>query len=364
MTKRLLLLNGIAALLVVLNHSASYGFQALFFWTNRYREVTVPNFDQIGSLSYYALFLIHQLAEFAIPAFLFVSGFFVAFAAKASSTGLTWGAVLSRIKKLILPFLIWSIILAVVLRLPGFPPGYRDAVRVLRIHYYIPLIIQFYLLSPLLIPLAKNHWKLLLVVTAVIQLGVEALRLLYLMEMDFPGLSTLLAITPVWFFPGRIFYFTVGMVTSLHVEEFGRALYRLRWALLAGVIFLLALSLVEYEFLSGYLEREWLVPEFAGISKALFASTLVLCFLAFDRVRYPYADQISKVGGKSLGIYLMNTPAIYIVATLMYYFTPRILGHQILYQPILIAFGLGVPLLLMSITITSPARKVYHYVFG
>ena len=34
------------------------------------------------------------------------------------------------------------------------------------------------------------------------------------------------------------------------------------------------------------------------------------------------------------------------------------------YQAILITFGMGVPLVLMSITTVTPARRVYRYVFG
>jgi peptidoglycan/LPS O-acetylase OafA/YrhL len=33
-------------------------------------------------------------------------------------------------------------------------------------YYYIPMLVQMYLLSPLLVPLAKKHWRLTLLVTA------------------------------------------------------------------------------------------------------------------------------------------------------------------------------------------------------
>jgi membrane-bound acyltransferase YfiQ involved in biofilm formation len=359
MTRRLLLLNGIAAIMVVLNHSSSYGLSAMIFWANRYLPVSVPYFDFIGTLPYYILFMIHQLAEFAIPAFLFVSGFFVAFTSRIEKIPFGWRSVIPRIKKLILPFFFWSIVTMVMLQ--QFPPNIW---RVITIYYYIPLIIQFYLLSPLLIPLAKKNWKLLLVATAFIQIGVEGLRLLSLMNIQFPGLQFILNITPVWFFPGRIFYFTIGIVASLNFEQFTRILPRLRWFLLGAVIFLLAFTVYEYEFLSRYLGIRWLVPQFAGISKALFASALVLCFLSFDKLKYPFSDKITNLGGKSLGIYLINTPALYFVGYLMYHLTPSLLGYPFVYQVILILSGMGIPLLLMSFTISTPARRVYHHVFG
>ncbi len=80
MVRRLLLLNGLATLGVAIHHAVAYGFLAMFTWTNAYRDVTVPNYDMLGSPSYYALIITRQLDSFAIPAFFFMSGFFVAFA--------------------------------------------------------------------------------------------------------------------------------------------------------------------------------------------------------------------------------------------------------------------------------------------
>jgi hypothetical protein len=359
MTKRLLLLNGLAALMVVLNHSASYGLNALFFWTDRYRDVSVPNFDQFGSIAYYVLFIVHEIAEFAIPAFLFVSGFFIAFTARTSTTGLKWEAVFSRIRKLIPPFILWSVVVMILLR--NFPPTFR---QVMTVYYYIPLIIQYYLLAPFLIPLARNHWRSLLIVTGCIQLGLESVRLLALLGVDIPGLQLIIDLTPIYFFPGRIFYFSIGLIAGLHVQGFSQWIKQARWLLFGGSIVFLTLSIIEYEFLAELLQKPWLVPYYSGVLKVLYAVGLTLSILAFDQVRIPFAAQISAVGAKSLGIYFVNTPVLYVVGTLLYYFAPAILGLPFLYQAILITFGYGIPLLLMAIVAKTPARKMYHYVFG
>jgi fucose 4-O-acetylase-like acetyltransferase len=359
MTKRLLLLNGLAALMVVINHAASYGLHALFFWTDRYRDVTVPNFDQYGSAAYYVLFIAHEVAEFAIPAFLFVSGYFVAFAARTAKTSVGWDFVFSRIKKLIIPFVIWITILIILLQ--KFPPTLQE---VLTLYYYIPLIIQYYLLSPILVPLAKNHWKLLLIATAIIQLGLGFLRLPALLGLDWPGVELLIRLTPIWFFPGRIFYFSIGLVAGMHVQEFGQWISRVKWGLLITAIIVFAITIIEYEYLVNLLDRYWLIPVYAGALKPIYAVSLVLCILAFAEVRLPYANKISDIGAKSLGIYFINTPVLYVVGSLLYYFAPAVLGMPFLYQAFLLTFGYMVPLLMMSITVRTPARKVYHYVFG
>ena len=46
MNKRLLMLSGLAITAVAVNHAANWGFIALFWWTDRYRAVAVPNYDQ------------------------------------------------------------------------------------------------------------------------------------------------------------------------------------------------------------------------------------------------------------------------------------------------------------------------------
>ena len=83
MAKRLLLLNGVAIVCVILFHATGFGFTAMFAWAHRYREVSSPNFDAVGTGAYYAFRLIEQFVVFAIPAFLFVSGYFVSVASAA-----------------------------------------------------------------------------------------------------------------------------------------------------------------------------------------------------------------------------------------------------------------------------------------
>jgi hypothetical protein len=48
----------------------------------------------------------------------------------------------------------------------------------------------------------------------------------------------------------------------------------------------------------------------------------------------------------------------------MFRYTPWILGYQILYQPIMIFFALGVPLALMRLVSRLPVKKLYKYSFG
>jgi fucose 4-O-acetylase-like acetyltransferase len=314
-------------------------------------------------VAYYFLFIAHQIAEMAIPAFLFVSGFFIAFAARASRSGLTWEMVWSRSKKLIPPFLIWT---AIFTTINYFTP-LEITINILYLlgrYYYIPLIIQLYFLSPFLVRLVKKNWLLALLLTAGIQFGTQALRHTVLLGLDFPGRNLLIDLTPVWFFPGHIFYFTIGVVAGTYLQPFSQWIVRLRWILLAGAVTFLALTIVEYELLAWFSGKNWLGYAFSGISRNLYAVFAVLAFLAFDRIRWPYQEKLSELGTKSLGIYLLNMPAMHLVVLFLYWMVPSILGIQLLLQPILFTAGLFIPLFVMSLFNRPRTRFAYHYLFG
>ena len=83
----------------------------MFWWTDRYSPVSIPNYDQLGSPPYYIFLIIKQLTVFSVPAFLFVSGFFVAYAYRSKETSLNWGMEKKRIINLIIPYLIWSAVI-------------------------------------------------------------------------------------------------------------------------------------------------------------------------------------------------------------------------------------------------------------
>ena len=99
MIRRLLLLNGFAAIGAVLYHATGWGYTAMFWWTDRYLPVDVPDFSQLGSVAYFSLRLVEQLIIFSIPSFLFVSGFFIAFATGKSQQTVSLKIVGTRIKK-------------------------------------------------------------------------------------------------------------------------------------------------------------------------------------------------------------------------------------------------------------------------
>jgi len=139
---------------------------------------------------------------------------------------------------------------------------------------------------------------------------------------------------------------------------------RFRWILLGAAVAFLALTIVEYELITLIAGKNWLGYAFSGISRNLYAVFAVLAFLAFDKVRLPYPEKLSELGTKSLGIYLLNMPAMHLVALFCYWVVPWILGIQLLLQPILFITGLGIPLIVMNLFNRPRMRFAYRYLFG
>jgi peptidoglycan/LPS O-acetylase OafA/YrhL len=360
---------GLAVLCVVLYHASGWGFIAMFWWTDRYLPVAVPNFDQLGSASYYALRAIEQLIIFAIPSFLFVSGFFLAFATGRNRSTIGWEVVATRVKNLLVPYLIWS---GLLLGLEVLQGRSLTAVETLRIlltgqatdaYYFIPVLIQLYLLSPFLIPFARKRWKLALVLTGLFQLFILGLRYAMILGLDAPALEPFYVLTRSWLFTGFLFWFTFGVVFGFHSAEIKSAFTRLRWPALAGLVVVFAIGMVEWEALLHASGQAWIAPEETLVDQ-VYAGLFLIAFLGFEQAALPGMKAISQIGTKSFGVYLVHSLALIYTAKLVYHFVPALLGVQWFFQPILYAAGLGIPLLLMELVARTPARRFYSVLFG
>ena len=304
MTRRVFLLMGVAILAVVWSHAAGWGQIAMFLWTDRYRPVTVPNFDQLGTPSYYALLVIRQLTVWAVPAFLFISGFFVAYAARGSRSALSWKTVRVRIINLVVPYLIWSVMCFIGNALDGIiytPLEYLERLvsgKADGPYFYVPLLCQFYLLAPLVVPIAKTKRWLLLLIVGFLQLGSLSLRYRVFFGVDIPGATV---VTQGWLLFRWAFFFPFGIVCGLRAQQLNRWLARYKWSILAATIFLGLLAILEPEVIyrtTG--EERRFVP--GTILTSLYSVAFILCFLAFDNVSIPFSRATSRPTAHTLGM--------------------------------------------------------------
>jgi fucose 4-O-acetylase-like acetyltransferase len=360
---------GLAVICVVLNHASGWGFVSMFWWTDRYMPVSVPNFDQLGSLSYYALRAVEQFIIFAIPSFLFVSGFFLAFATGRNRITVGKDVIFTRVKNLLIPYLIWSCVLLGLEVILGRNLTLGEFIRILltgqatEAYYFIPVLIQLYLISFLLIPLARNYWKPVLLLTGFFQLFILLVRYMMILDLDVPALEPFYFLTNSWLFTSFLFWFALGVVFGFHNSVIKPWLIQLRWFILAALIAMFFLGIFEWEALLQSSGKVWIAPQETLIDQ-IYAGLFLIAFLGFEQATLPGMKAISQIGTKSFGVYLVHSLALIYVSKLIYHFIPGLLGVQWLFQPILFAAGLGLPLLLMEITARSPVRRYYSILFG
>jgi len=366
MTKKLLLLGGLAILAVAINHAAGSGYTAMFWWVHRYSNATPPDFSQVGSVPYYLLVVMQQLSLFSVPAFLFNSGYFVAYASRGDPPYLGWNVVRMRISNLLWPYLLWSVLIFLAGALEGktysvfYYMGGIVLGRAVGAFFFIPLLIQCYLVSPFLVRWGRDRAYRLLVPALLLQLGVFAL--VYQYEMGVASLH--IPTNWAWFPPFWFFYFCLGIVIGFQRDRLTPLLGRIRWPLAIGTGILAALSILEAEWLYQATGNfDWPHASFK-FSTMFYAVGFLLSFLAFDIRGFPGFRFLEKLGTMSYGIYLIHQEAIYLSSRLIYHLAPWMLANQYLLQPVFIVVGVAVPVLLMQLTARSRLRPLYRKIYG
>jgi peptidoglycan/LPS O-acetylase OafA/YrhL len=370
MSQRLLLLNGLAIVGAVVHHAMHWVLTGMFWWTDRYRMVSVPNFDQAGGINFWLIRIIDQFAFVGVPVFLFVSGFFIAFTAGRDQKTVEWKIVGTRIKNLIIPYLIWSVlIIAGRLILQGERITVAEFARMLILgqavapFYYVPLLVQLYILSPFLIPIARNRWQLLVIGALLLQIPVTISYYVAVLKLDVPVSGDILAIFRSWYLLDLGIWFILGIIVKLHLPAFRAWLVRITPFLLPSLILVFILGIIEWQILRQLSGIEWVAPAITAFDK-IFALFLVLYCLSLKKLPLPFSRQLTSIGTKTYGIYLVHIPVLNFTAKVTYHVMPWLLAYPLLFLLTLTIAGLGVPLLLMEGVRRSPARRAYVYLFG
>ena len=368
MVKKLLALNGIAIIGAILYHAAGWGFISMFWWTDRYLPVSVPNFDQLGSFSYFGLRFIEQLIIMAIPAFLFVSGYFVVFASGKDPSP-KWRWIFTRITFLVIPYLIWTLVMLIFNSIFGENYTFQEIIvfiltgKVVEAFYFIPLIIQLYLLSPLLTRFAKKKPILILLLAFILQILVKLAQYAVMLNINYAFKDVVSIFLPAWFFPGNVFWFVLGITAAYHLSTIKRILVKWRWLFLIILICLIPIGMIEWETLLHFSGKDWFASRETLIDNFYSLSFLIVYF-TFSLDRIIKLKWLNFLGSRSFGIYLAHTLFLMIIAKMVYHFLPVIFRYQIVFQPLLIFSGIIGPLLLMEFFKRTPLRKLYGYVFG
>jgi len=372
MIKRLLLLSGLAIVAVVVAHAAQWVWVAMFWWTDRYLPVSVPNYDLMGTPSYYGVVILQKLAVFAVPAFLFATGFFASYASRGTH-GKTWKLVGARLKVLLIPYLIWSLVIFVGDYLQGIVytfPQYLSRLllgKAVETYWYVFVLIQLYLLFPFIVPIAIRRPKLLLVATGTLLLAVIGF-FYWKLYVELSGANAATADVAIRLIPGRspvrwIFFLTLGIVSGCHLQSLKAFLSQTKWILLATAVISFPLAVIETEWIFQQTGMDWRAGAFT-LPGGLYAVSMILAFMAFEHTRVPFPKLGYELGGATFGIYLLHRPVLEFSARATQKFLPQVLAYPVVFQMLLMVLAVGVPFAFMRLVARSPAKRWYRYLFG
>lgn len=306
----------------------------------------------------FILTLLQAFGVFAVPIFLFISGAFIAYAARGK-TGLSLNFLRSSLQHILLPYLFWSIIFYAIVyfqyRETFTPLGYVKNLITGYPFHFVPLLILFYVASPLLIALARRYGFILLLAIGLYQLALLGIRDPAIFPLRFPSAARFL-FPPVI---GNTFadwgiFFPMGLVFSLHAARLKPHLQRWQWVFLGATIVI---------FIAGLLHTQSIL--YAPWARFICPFTFLFVLPLISRRAIPWVSQLEQVGKRSYGLYLTHLIVIDLLLLLVRFTVPSLLQFQWVLVPILLAAGLALPLYAMSaIARQSTGRKVYRYVFG
>jgi len=238
-------------------------------------------------------------------------------------------------------------------------------------YFFVPLLVQFYVLAPVIACFARQRSRALLAIAIVLQLSISGVWYLRMLGFVLPrGLQFVLELDTAFFVRWALF-FPLGTVCGFQAGRIGRWLSRYKWFLLVAAIVLGVLSVLETLALNhlqtDVLHRSqeaWLGAYELKLSTTVYAVVATFAVLAFDRKAMRFADLVERIGSRSYGIYLVHPIVIQIVATFLYFTAPWLASQQWLLQSILFLLAVGLPMLLMTVVSRSPGKKFYRYAFS
>jgi fucose 4-O-acetylase-like acetyltransferase len=338
----------LAISLVVLHHSIQMGMlypQGL-------------GYPPVEGITHWVLTALEGLGVFAVPTFLFISGSFVAWAARGDPPRTSWSAVWATLNRILWPYVIWSLVFyGVVYLVRGEEISVLDAFRKLAIGYpfhFIPLLVFYYLLSPVLVRITGRWGLILLVVIGILQLGLLNLVFPGVLGFEFPGWVR--AVVPRSYngvLADWAIYFPLGVFCSLNAKMVVAWVKKLRWVLFGATFVLYALHILSVHSVLRFPLGAYLAPV-----------PCVLLTLVIERNAIPQVRTFEQFGKRSYGVYLMHLSVLWITVVVLAAVVPSLFGVQILLQPILFLATLGGPLAFMKVAASLPTRKAYRYVFG
>ncbi len=352
--KRLAWLGAASIVAVVINHAVQWGLTLMRWGGGPALDTDLP------PLMYYTLISLERLATFCVPAFLFISGFFLAFVARGPGAEIGRRVLQPRLFDLAVPYLIWSLVMFAIDAVWGIvftPRQYLWKLLhggALGPYFFVPVVAQVYLLSPWLLRALKTRPRATVGVALALQAGVGLVvysgvlgtsRALWYLALPWVG------------------FFVLGMAASLQLDALKGLLARQRPLVFAAALSLGVLAIVEADIgyrLTG--NTSWRDTAFTWIG-SLYSLAVIAAVLAGEG-RLPFARAAQYLSTRTYGIYLTHALVLTVLGSLFAQAVPGLLAQGWWVWLPLAAAALGLPLLVMHLVARLRRPRLYRTVFG
>ena len=342
-------IRGLAIFLVIVHHSIVLGASIPGEWG--YPQADGVLADTLGVVS--------LLGWIAVPAFLFISGSFYAYAARGEPPQISLKLVIANLTGILWPYLVWSLVYYLIEML-GKGTSYTifGIIKNLFVGYpfhFVPLIVFFILISPLMLKVAQRiGWAWVLGLIALYQLFLiftldSRLYGLYMPEwtnyLVVPVLSRTLADWGI--------YFPLGLCLTLNTKVTSPILEKTRWIFAILFVFFFALA-------AAHVLRVVRLP----FTRHLYPLMFVLLTPALKREWIPARKFFESIGKYAYGIYLIHLVFILAFLLLLRSIFPWLLGQPYLLDLLIFCGALFIPLYLIKWLTRSRFAKASPYLVG
>jgi peptidoglycan/LPS O-acetylase OafA/YrhL len=220
--------------------------------------------------------------------------------------------------------------------------------------HFIPLLVFFYILSPLMVIPAKKYPVLLLGVILIYQFILIVILNPNIFGFQFPGWMNRLAIPALkttmseW-----ALYFPIGLVYGLHARKIQPVLKKYAWLSASIIVMLFILAI-----LSGF--KIISMPA----ARYLLMLSFVLLIPAIRRDQIPFLSFFERIGKMTYGLYLTHLICIDLFVIVIQLIYPKFLGWSGVLILSMFIVGVSAPIAIMEFFSRGRQRKIYRYLFG
>jgi peptidoglycan/LPS O-acetylase OafA/YrhL len=286
----------------------------------------------------------NQAMRYAVPLFIILSGFLL-FYSDRNRSSISYAAFYKkRFSKIAVPYLVWTIFYALYKHRHELVSGEYSVFIVGLVKYilfgtgfvhlyFLIIMVQLYLIYPLLYLWLKKHAKSFLTVTFLLTLASELVLYMHALGVyKLPRLQVPYVIMlPLW-----IFYFAAGMYAAKHKEDWEP--YMRGKQLTLGVLYVLSFALLLYDS-----------KQTGTFDSSMKPTVLLYCFISCFYF-YSLAVKAKEIRGR-IGKFVDWFSAQSFLIFLLHPFVLTLLMHKRI--GLATFWGVNIGLVLLFITVTA-----------